>query len=387
MPAGWAAAGAAAATAVGGYMQSKSASDAAEAQANALREQGAIQYQRAQEAAGKVPEFKPVTVTSSFGTPQYTYDSSGRLTGVSSQAAPWLAKLQTQGQGMAGQYLNLQEQALANQAGFNASNQAFQAGQGLYGLAQQAMPTSYDTTQATQDYYNQMQGLVAAGRERDLATTRQGLFNRGRQGLAIGATQAGGELATNPEMAAYYNAIAKQDAALALDARSRALADLQAQQDMGLGLFSAGGAQTTLGGNALNQYYTNIAAAQSPYTTGMSQLSSLEAMQNQPVTQGMGYGTTVTSQANQIADAYMRAAGAGAAANTAAIQAQYQADASNPWAAMLIGGGQALGRSAGAFGGGGASSTDAAWKSSGFTRGSDGLWGMSIEDARAQGWI
>jgi YD repeat-containing protein len=387
MPAGWAAAGAAAATAVGGYMQSKSASDAAEAQANALREQGAIQYERAQEAAGRVPEFKPVTVTSSFGTPQYTYDSSGRLTGVSSQAAPWLANLQTQGQGMAGQYLNLQEQALANQAGFNASNQAFQAGQGLYGLAQQAMPTSYDTTQATQDYYNQMQGLVAAGRERDLAATRQGLFNRGRQGLAIGATQAGGELATNPEMAAYYNAIAKQDAALALDARSRALADLQAQQAMGLGLFSAGGAQTTLGGNALNQYYTNIAAAQAPYTTGMSQLSSLEAMQNQPVTQGMGYGTTVTSQANQIADAYMRASGAGAAANTAAIQAQYQADASNPWAAMLIGGGQALGRSAGAFGGGGASSTDAAWKSSGFTRGSDGLWGMSIEDARAQGWI
>jgi len=354
MPAGWAAAGAAAATAVGGYMASQSASDAAEAQANALREQGALQYQRAQEAAGRVPEFKPVTVTSMFGTPEYTYDESGRLTGVSSTAAPWLSPLQTQGQTMAGQYQALQQQALTNKAGYDASNRAFTAGQDLYGRALQAMPTSYNTTQATQDYYNQMQGLVAADRERQLASTRNNLFQRGRQGLAMGATQAGGELATNPEMAAYYNAIAKQDAALALDAKSRALADLQAQQNMGLGLFTAGGAQTTLGGNALNQYYTNLAASQVPFTTGMSQLSALESMQNQPITLGMGYGSTVTSQANQIADAYMRAAGAGAAANTAAINAQYQADAANPWASLLIGGGTALGRSAGAFGGGSA---------------------------------
>ena len=355
MPAGWVAGGAALATAVGGYMASESASDAAQAQADSMNRLSAQQYARAQEAAQKYPEFKPVTVTSSFGTPQYTYDANGRLTGVSSQAAPWLSNLQTQGQGNAAQYMNLQQQALNNTAGINASNQAYGAAGNLYNLAGQAMPTNYDTTQATQDYYNQMQGLVGADRERQLAATRQGLFNKGRTGLAIGATQAGGELASNPEMAAYYNSIAKQDANMAMQAKSQALADLQARQNIGLGLFTAGGSQTTLGGNAANQYYTNINAAMNPFNTGMSQLSGLETMQNQPTTLGMQYGSNVTNQANNIGNAYMQASGAGSAAAMNAINAQYNADASNPWAAMLIGAGTSLGKSAGSFGGSGQS--------------------------------
>lgn len=339
----WGVAAGAAIAAGGAYMQQQSAQDAAEAQANAYNQQSGIQYQRAQEAAARVPEFRPVTVTSSFGTPQYTYDSSGRLTGVGSTAAPWLASLQQQGQGLAGQYMNLQQQALQNTQGQAVSNQAFGAASNLYNLAGQALPTSYDTAQATQDYYNQMQGLVAADRERQLASTRQGLFNRGRQGLAVGATQAGGELATNPEMAAYYNAVAKQDAALALDAKSRALADLQAQQNLGTGLLQSATQQAGTGGTALNQYYGNIAAAQAPYTTGMAQLSSAEGMMNQPVTLGMQYGANVTNQANTIAQAYQNAAGAGSGAALQGIQAQYAADATNPWAGLLMGAGQAIG--------------------------------------------
>lgn len=329
-------------TAGAGYLASQSAADASRDAANQSRQLSELQYQRAQEAAGKVPEFRPVTVTSTFGTPQYTYDSSGRLTGVSSQAAPWMQALQAQGQGMSGQYLNLQQQALNNQLGYNIGNQAFGAAQGLYNQAQAAMPTSYDTTKATQDYYNQMQGLVAADRERQLASTRQSLFNRGRQGLSIGATQAGGELATNPEMAAYYNAVAKQDAALALDAKTRALADLQTQQGLGLGLFTAAGQQSAIGGNALNQYYGNIAAAQTPFTTQMGQLSSLESMTNQPVALGMQYGGLTTTQANQIADAYIRAAGAGGAAASQAIGYDLQANSQNPWASLMGGAGSGL---------------------------------------------
>lgn len=350
---------AAAVVAGGTYLASQNAKDAANSQANAYNNQADLQYARAQEAAGKVPEFRPVTVTSSFGTPKYTYDDKGRLTEVSSTAAPWLSALQAQGQGLAGQYMNLQQQALLNQYGQAASNQAFQAAQGLYGKAEQAMPTSYDTTKATQDYYNQMQGLVAAQRERDLAQTRNSLFQSGRQGLATGATQAGGELATNPEMAAYYNALAKQDATMALDAKSRALADLQAQQGLGLGLFQAGLQQTAGGGNALNQYYSNIAASQTPYTTGMSQLSSLEGMINQPVVQGMEYGTTATNQANKIAQAYINAAGAGSEFANSSIAAQYKADSINPWASSLIGVGKAIGGTdwSGLFGSGSSGSS------------------------------
>lgn len=359
MPAGWAAAAGAVAAGVGGYMASQSASDAAAAQAQGYRDLSNTQYQRAQEAAGKIPEFKPVTVTSSFGTPQYTYDANGRLTGIGSTASPWLSSLQTTGQGMAGQYQNLQQQALANTAGFNAANQAYGAAQGLYGRAEQAMPTNYDTTQATQDYYNQMQGLVGADRERQLAATRQGLFNRGRTGLSIGATQAGGELASNPEMAAYYNAIAKADANMAMQAKSQALADLQARQNIGLGLFTAGAQQTSAGGNAANQYYTNLSAAQQPFTGQMSQLGAFESMMNQPTALGMQYGGNVTAQANNIGNAYLQASGAGSAAAMQGIQAQYNADASNPWASLLIGGGSALSKSAGAFGGSGVSTSGA----------------------------
>ena len=339
----WGVAAGAAIAAGGAYMQSESAKDAANTQANAMRGLSDQQYQRAQEAAGKVPEFKPVTVTSSFGTPQYTYDASGRLTGVGSTAAPWLANLQTQGQNLAGQYMGVQQQSLLNTGGLNASNQAFGQVPGLYNLANQALPTSYDTTQATKDYYTQMQGLVAADRERQLAATQQGLFNKGRTGLAIGATQAGGELASNPEMAAYYNSIAKADANMAMQAKSQALADLQSRQTLGTGLLTAANQQTAAGGNALNQYYTNLTAAQSPYTAGMSQLSSLEGMQNQPLTLGMQYGGNVTTQANNIANAQIAAAGAGSGFAAQAINAQAAADAQNPWAGVLIGAGQAIG--------------------------------------------
>jgi YD repeat-containing protein len=427
-------------TAGAGYLASQSAADASKDAANSSRQLSEQQYSRAQEAAGRVPEFRPVTVTSSFGTPQYTYDSSGRLTGVSSTPAPWLANLQKQGQDYVGQYMGLQGAALQDKRLFDYATQAYGAGQnvynlagqtaeqaqGLYGVGQemyglgrgllptaqqynttgqtlqqvgsdifgkaaQAMPESYDTTQATQDYYTQMKNLVAADQERQLAATRNSVFQKGRQGLSVGATQAGGELATNPEMAAYYNALAKSDASLALDAKTRAINDLAARQTMGLGLYGAGlqqyqtglnygqagtsttqtasnilgqgtaatqsgiGANTSAanlyntgtglfgsGAGLQNQYYTNLVASQAPFTGQMSQLSALESMYNQPVALGMQYGGLTTTQANAIADAYIRASGAGGAAAQQAIGYDLQANSQNPWASLIGGAGSGL---------------------------------------------
>ena len=96
--------------------------------------------------------FKPVTVSTSFGTPQYTYDSQGRLTGMSYEAAPWLQNLQTGQQNLAGAYLNAAQQAAMNQQGLQAANLAFGGAGSLYGAANQALPTNYDVGQATQDY-------------------------------------------------------------------------------------------------------------------------------------------------------------------------------------------------------------------------------------------
>ena len=272
--------------------------------------------------------FKPVTVSTSFGTPQYTYDDQGRLTGASYEAAPWLQALQTGQQGLAGTYLNAAQQAAMNQQGLGAANLAFGGAGSLYGAANQALPTDYDTAQATQDYYNRMQQMVAPERERQLASTRQNLFNRGRQGLAVGATQAGGQLATNPEMAAYYNAVAQQDLGLANQAEQQALANLAQRTGMATSLFGAGLQQGVGGGNIQNQQYQNWAASQVPMATSLSQLGTMEQMAQSPLqlglqfgaptTQGMQYGGSMLFNAAQTAaDLQSRQAQANAAAANA----------------------------------------------------------------------
>lgn len=238
--------------------------------------------------------FKPVTISTSFGTPQYTYDQQGRLTGASYTAAPWLQALQTGQQGLAGTYLTAAQQAAQNQQGLQAANLAFGGAGSLYGAAQQALPTSYDVTGATQDYYNRMQQMVAPQREQQLASTRQNLFNRGRQGLAIGATQAGGMAATNPEMAAYYNAIAQQDLGLANQAEQQALANLAQRTGMATSLFGSGLQQGVGGGSIQNQQYQNWAASQVPMSTSLSQLGTMEAMAQQPLELGLRFGAPTT---------------------------------------------------------------------------------------------
>ena len=238
--------------------------------------------------------FKPVTISTSFGTPQYTYDQQGRLTGAGYTAAPWLQNLQTGQQGLAGTYLTAAQQAAQNQQGLQAANLAFGGAGSLYGAAQQALPTSYDVTGATQDYYNRMQQMVAPQREQQLASTRQNLFNRGRQGLAIGATQAGGMAATNPEMAAYYNAIAQQDLGLANQAEQQALANLAQRTGMATSLFGSGLQQGVGGGSIQNQQYANWVASQQPMGTSLDQLAGMEKMAQSPLALGLQFGAPTT---------------------------------------------------------------------------------------------
>lgn len=289
------------------------------AQIAALKEAGA--------QAARVGQFRPVTVTTSFGTPQYTYDEAGRLTGASYTPASWLQQLQQGSQNLATGYQAQQARALQDFQGLAAAERAFGAGGQLYGAAQQALPTSYDTTQATQDYYNRMQQLVAPERERQLATTRQSLFNKGRTGLATGATQAGGQLATNPEMAAYYNAIAQQDLNLANQAEQQALANLTQRTNLATNLFGVGGAQSTMGGQQQNQYYQNLAASQVPSTVNLANLGTMETMAQSPLALGLQFGTPATQGAQY--GATMQYNAANAAANLGAAQERARVEAAN----------------------------------------------------------
>lgn len=271
--------------------------------------------------------FKPVTVSTSFGTPQYTYDSQGRLTGMSYEAAPWLQNLQTGQQNLAGTYLSAAQQAAQNQQGLQAANLAFGGAGSLYGAANQALPTSYDVGQATQDYYKRMQQMVAPQREQQLATTRNNLFQRGRQGLAVGATQAGGMLATNPEMAAYYNAVAQQDLGLANQAEQQALANLAQRTGMATSLFGAGLQQGVGGGSIQNQQYQNWAASQVPLATSLGQLGTMETMAQSPLQLGLQFGAPTTQGMQYGGTMMMNAADRAAALQ--AQQAQANAAAAN----------------------------------------------------------
>lgn len=181
------------------------------------------QSQQVAQAAARAQQqatFKPIGITTAFGTSQFQVDpATGQLVS----------------------------------AGYTPTAQTSQQIQNLFGLGAQALPTTADTQAIQQQYIAQQQGLLAPGREQQLAQLRNRQYQRGTGGLATGGTVAGyapnaaGLMATNPEMAAYYNALAREEATLSANAPTYAQNLLNAQINTGTGLF---GAANTLEGYA-----------------------------------------------------------------------------------------------------------------------------------------
>ena len=314
---------------------------AANQASNAQQDVAAANTAAAQQAA-EAAAFRPVGVTTRFGSSGFQYDDQGRLVGAGYQVAPDIAAQreallglsggalsQAQAaQGLMPQYqqasqglFNLGQQFLPTSTAYSASPEAMQYVDQLRGLAGQVMPTSYDTSAAAQQYMQQQQGLLAPQREQQLAGIRNKLQQTGRSGLATGATEAGGMAATNPEMAAYYNAIAQQDAQLAANAQQQARANLI--QDIGLG--------QTLGGTALQtqqaadeiarqRLLSNIQTGQglfgaaagltgtgyglqtqalSPYTAYLGGAQTIEGLGQQALTTGSGLGSSLAAAGAQ----------------------------------------------------------------------------------------
>jgi YD repeat-containing protein len=146
-------------------------------------------------------QFQPVGITTRFGrTGTPTYDAQGRLISIGATTP--------------------------------AADVAAQRDR-LLSLSNQALPTTTNTQQVTQDYYNQLQALQRPTDELTLAQLQNRLQATGRGGLAFGATSgAGGSnalLATNPELAAYYNALAQRQSQQALTAQDVAQQRLNQQ--------------------------------------------------------------------------------------------------------------------------------------------------------------
>jgi len=179
--------------------------------------------------------------------------------------------------------------------------------------------------QAAQQYIAGQQELLAPSREREMAQLQNRLFNTGRGGLSVGATSArpsgaAGLGAASPELEAYYNAIAQQDAQLAAGAQQAGMD----QARFGAGLLGTGG-------NLLTQGYQGQAAALGPYEAYLAQMKQLEALGQQPLDLGINIGAKGQSTAGASALYQGGIASAGS---------QYKADAYNPFATALTQGSQ-----------------------------------------------
>lgn len=261
---------------LGSSMMSNAQESAAQTSAQAQLEAARI--------AADAARFRPVGVTTGFGASQFGFDPSGNLVSAGYTLAPELQAQRNRLMALSGIGLTQAEQAPAAYAPLG------QAAQGLFGLGQQYLAQSPE--QVAQQYMQQQRGLLAPGREQQLAQLQNQMFQTGRGGLAVGGTSGmGGGVAlgaTNPELQAYYNAIAQQDAQLAAQAQQAG----QQQLAFGTGLFSTGA-------NLLGGMYGGQVAALSPFTSYLGGAGTVEQLGQQGLEIGSALGgRSATAGAN-----------------------------------------------------------------------------------------
>lgn len=262
---------------LGGMLQGKANKDAARTSANAQLESARI--------AAEAQKFRPVGVTTRFGSSNFQFSPEGYLTGAGYTVSPEMKAYQDRLSSLAGTSLGQAEQAQQQYAPLTG------AAQGLFNLGQQYLAQS--PQQAAADYMAKQQELLAPSRERQYAQLQNQLFQTGRGGLSVGATGArpsgaAGLGATTPETEAYYNALAQQDAQLAAQAQQAG----QQQTAFGAGLFGTGA-------GLLGQYQAGQVGALTPFQSYLNATQGIETMGQQPLSLGSALGSSgATAGAN-----------------------------------------------------------------------------------------
>ena len=191
-------------------------------------------------------QFRPVGITTRFGTSQFQIDpATGQLVSAGYTTAPEIT---------------------------SAQNRLMQLGAGY--LAQ-------SPEEVAQQYLSRQYELLDPIRQRQLAEIRNQQFQTGRGGLSVGSTGlrpsgAQGLMGANPELEAYYNAIAQQNAQLAAQAQQAG----QQQVGFGTGLFGQAG--------------------------------QLEQLAQQPLTLGTGLGSAIAGAGGTAGRLGLTGAGLGA---------------------------------------------------------------------------
>jgi len=286
---------------------------------------GLLQQQTSKEAAQKAQQmidtetaaakaaagFRPVGMTTRFGTSQFTVDPvTGKLTSAGYTASPGVLEAQNR-------LVALGNQGLAQAEAAQGQFAPLQTGaQSMFALGNKYLAQTPEDV--AKNYLSQQMALLQPGRELELANLQNKLQQQGRGGLAV--AQGGTLGATTPELQALYNARAQQEAQLAAQAQQAG----QQQVAFGAGLLGTG-AQT------MGQYYAGQQAAYAPYTTALGQFTNLEQLAQQPLTLGAQLGqTSATAGANV---GRLGLLGAGASVDLATGKAA----TTNPYSTVLSG--------------------------------------------------
>jgi hypothetical protein len=286
---------------LGGYLQGESAKNAASTSAQAQLEAARI--------AAEASKFRPVGVTSRYGSSNFQTDANGNLVGAGYNVSPEYQAYQQQLSGLLGNQI---QQGLGAQQQYapltGAAGSLFNLGQGY--LAQ-------SPEQAAQKYMENQQALLAPSREQQSALLMNQLQNSGRTGLSV--AQGGGLMAANPEAAALANARAMQDLQLAANATQAG----QQQTAFGAGLFGQGA-------GLLGQYQQGQVGALSPFQNTLGVQSGIEQLGQGNLTLGAGLGGQAAAYGANAGRFITQGA-------QAAAPMQFQANAYNPLANVLQG--------------------------------------------------
>jgi hypothetical protein len=292
-----------AATTVGGLLQQQTSKEAAD-KARVMIE--------AETAAGKqAAQFKPVGMTTRFGTSQFQVDpKTGQLISAGYTLSPEAKNAQDRFITLAGQGLTQAEQAQAQFAPLQTGAQS------LFGLGNKYLAQSPEAV--AQNYLNQQMALLQPGRELELANLQNKLQQQGRGGLAV--AQGGTLGATTPELQALFNARAQQEALLAANAQKAGQADV---------LFGSG--LLTQGAKTMGDYYAGQQAAYAPYKTAVGEASYLETLAQQPYTLSTNLADKTAAAGSRVAEIGLKGTG------QSVVLATGNAATTNPYSRLLTG--------------------------------------------------
>ena len=275
-----------------GLLQGKSDVDAAKTQADAIT--------KAAQIAADAAKFKPVGVTTAFGSSNFGYDANGNLTSAGYQLTPELAA---------------QRDAIMKAAGTTGMDwmkNTQTAGQGLFNLGQGYVAKTPE--QAAAEWMAAQQKVLQPAQDTAYARMQQNLANTGRGGLSI--AQGTGMGAANPEAQAYYNALMQQNNELAAAGQ----AEGRAATTFGQGFMTGG---LDLVSQGYNPYKTQFGTAQSVEQAGQNALDIGSALGGRAATAGANAGQTLYQGGTEAANATL------------------EANAYNPYASLLAGGAKA----------------------------------------------